>query len=88
MVLAYFLLKLRNKLEIIPKKGLSFTRWHFYEIVLAFLFSAGKESLQIGYKWPTDDKSPPSYFFVFGSLGFIFNKNSHFKYVYLYLILK
>lgn len=74
-----------NKSEIIPKKGLSFTRWHFYEIVLAFLFSAGKESLQIGYKWPADNKSP-SYFFVFGSLGFILNKYSHLKYVYLYLI--
>lgn len=74
-----------NKSEIIPKKGLSFTRWHFYEIVLAFLFSAGKESLQIGYKWPTDNKSP-SYFFVFGSLGFILNKYSHLKYVYSYLI--
>jgi len=87
-VLAYFLLKLCNKSEIIPKKGLSFTRWHFDEIVLAFLFSAGKESLQIGHKWATDDKSPPSYFFVFGSSGFIFNEYSYFKYVYLYLILK
>lgn len=73
---------------MIPKKGLSFIRWHFYEIVLAFLFSVGKKSLQIGYKWPTDDKSPPSYFFVLGSSGFIFNKGSHLKYVYLYLILK
>lgn len=87
-MLSYFLLKFCNKLEIIPKKGLSFTIWHFYEIVLAFLLNAGKKSLQIGYKWPTDDKSPPRYFFVFGSLGIIYNKYINLKYVYLYLILK